>query len=162
MQWLHCRPYLGPMALIEAFERVAELDNAAPPRDRPGMFLTVLQVALGGAIGASGRYLAGVAIARTLGTGGFPLGVLVVNVLGSFLMGVFVVVAAQRGLTQYAPFVMTGILGGFTTFSAFSLETVTLIERGAPGHAALYVLLSVGLSVGGLGLGLLAAKGVFA
>jgi CrcB protein len=85
-----------------------------------------------------------------------------VNVIGSFLMGVFVVLAAQRGLTHWAPFVMTGLLGGFTTFSAFSLETMTLIERGHMGSAALYVVLSVCLSVGGLALGLMAARSVFA
>ncbi len=85
-----------------------------------------------------------------------------VNILGSFLMGLFVVVAAQKGLTQYSPFVMTGVLGGFTTFSAFSLETVTLIERGQIASAGIYVALSVGLSVLGLMLGLYVARGVFA
>jgi len=83
-------------------------------------------------------------------------------VIGSFLMGAFVVAAANRGLTHFSPFVMTGLLGGFTTFSAFSLETVNLIERGAIGQAALYVGLSVGLSVGALMLGLMAARGVLA
>ena len=126
------------------------------------MIFTVLQVALGGAIGASARYLTGVGISRTFGLTGFPLGVLTVNILGSFIMGVFVVLAANKGLTHWAPFVMTGMLGGFTTFSSFSLETVTLIERGAFGLAGLYVLLSVGLSVGGLMLGMLATRGVFA
>ena len=84
-----------------------------------------------------------------------------VNILGSFLMGVFVVAAAHRGLTHLSPLVMTGILGGFTTFSAFSLEAVTLYERGALGQAALYVALSVMLSIGGLLLGLWAARAVF-
>ena len=96
------------------------------------------------------------------GHGDFPLAIITVNVVGSFLMGVFVVAAAQRGLTHMSPFVMTGLLGGFTTFSAFSLETMTLIERGNMGSAALYVALSVGLSVGGLALGLLTARSVFA
>ena len=84
------------------------------------------------------------------------------NIIGSFLMGVFVVAAANRGLTHLSPLVMTGILGGFTTFSAFSLETVTLIERGQVTSAALYVLASVGLSVLGLTLGLWLARGIFA
>ncbi|WP_417607073.1 fluoride efflux transporter CrcB [Primorskyibacter flagellatus] len=126
------------------------------------MILTVLQVALGGAIGASARFLTGVGVTRVFGLTSFPLGVLTVNVLGSFIMGAFVVMAANKGLTHWGPFVMTGILGGFTTFSSFSLETVTLIERGAFGLAGLYVLLSVGLSVGGLTLGMLATRGVFA
>ena len=90
------------------------------------------------------------------------MGVLSVNIIGSFLMGVFVVLAAQRGLTHLNPFVMTGILGGFTTFSAFSLETVTLMERGQLGLAGLYVALSVIGSVGGLMLGLWLARGVLA
>lgn len=126
------------------------------------MFTTLSLVALGGAIGASLRYLSGVGFLRLIGPTEFPLAILSVNILGSFLMGVFVVAAAHRGLTQLSPFVMTGILGGFTTFSAFSLETVTLIERGQVGSAMLYVVLSVVLSVGGLALGLLVARGVFA
>lgn len=126
------------------------------------MFTTLSLVALGGAIGASLRYLSGVGFLRLIGPTEFPLAILSVNILGSFLMGVFVVAAAHRGLTQLSPFVMTGILGGFTTFSAFSLETMTLIERGQVGSAMLYVVLSVVLSVGGLALGLLVARGVFA
>lgn len=124
------------------------------------MVSTVAYVALGGALGAACRYLTGVGIVRLFGGTGFPLGVLSVNIVGSFLMGVFVVLAAQRGLTHLSPFVMTGILGGFTTFSAFSLEAVTLVERGAIGQAALYVALSVGCSIGALFLGLMLARGV--
>ncbi|WP_027257370.1 MULTISPECIES: fluoride efflux transporter CrcB [Leisingera] len=126
------------------------------------MMSSVSMVALGGAIGAVCRYLAGLGIIRLFGHHDFPVAVMTVNVIGSFLMGVFVVAAAMRGLTHLSPLVMTGLLGGFTTFSAFSLETANLIERGAFGQAALYVCLSVGLSVGGLFLGLMAARGVFA
>ncbi len=126
------------------------------------MISTLSLVALGGAIGASLRYVAGVAVLRLFGMTAFPLGIITVNILGSFLMGVFVVVAADRGLTHLSPLVMTGILGGFTTFSSFSLETMTLIERGDVGQAGLYILLSVGLSVGALALGLVMARGVFA
>lgn len=126
------------------------------------MISTLSLVALGGAIGASLRWLTGVAVLRALGPSDFPLAILTVNVIGSFLMGVFVVLAAQRGLTHLSPFVMTGLLGGFTTFSAFSLETMTLIERGQVTQAGLYILLSVGLSVGALALGLILARGVFA
>ena len=126
------------------------------------MFSTLTLVALGGAIGAALRYLSGVAMLRVLGPQDFPLAILSVNIVGSFLMGVFVVAAAHKGLTAYSPFVMTGLLGGFTTFSAFSLETVTLIERGEVSSAALYVGLSVALSIGGLMLGLLLARGMFA
>lgn len=126
------------------------------------MIPTFFLVALGGAIGASLRWLTGLAVLRALGPSEFPLAIITVNVIGSFLMGVFVVAAAHKGLTHLSPFVMTGILGGFTTFSAFSLETMTLIERGQIASASLYILLSVGLSVGALALGLILARGAFA
>lgn len=126
------------------------------------MLGTVLQVALGGALGAAARYLTGVAMLRAFGTGAFPLGVITVNIVGSFLMGVIVVWFGQKGLTHLSPFVMTGVLGGFTTFSAFSLETVTLIERGQIGLAALYVVLSVVASVGALMAGVWVTRGAFA
>ena len=126
------------------------------------MIWTVSQVALGGAIGAAARFLTGVAITRAFGATGFPLGVITVNIVGSFLMGAFVVYAAQRGLTHLSPFVMTGVLGGFTTFSAFSLEAVTLFERGQVAQAALYVGLSVVCSIGALALGVWATRGALA
>lgn len=126
------------------------------------MMTSVLQVAAGGAIGAAARYLAGVAVFRAMGPMTFPLGVIGVNILGSALMGVFAVLAATRGLTGWAPFVMTGVLGGFTTFSAFSLETVTLIERGQMGLAMVYVCASVICSVGALFLAMIATRGVLA
>ncbi len=122
------------------------------------MLATLLQVAAGGAAGSVLRYAAGLAIGRVPAPGGFPLAVLTVNVLGSAAMGAFVVLAARHGLMHLSPLVMTGLLGGFTTFSAFSLETAALIDRGRAGQAALYVALSVALSVGGLMLGMLAAR----
>jgi CrcB protein len=126
------------------------------------MIATLAQVAVGGAVGASCRWLLGVAVLRVVGATPFPFAVMLANVVGSFAMGVFVVWAAQRGMTHLSPLVMTGLLGGFTTFSAFSLETVTLMERGALGLAGLYVVLSVVLSVAGLMAGLWLARGVFA
>ena len=123
------------------------------------MFGTLISVALGGAIGASLRYLAGVGLLRLMGPTGFPVTIIAVNVLGSFLMGVFFVMAAGRGLTHLSPFIMTGILGGFTTFSAFSLEAVTLYERGDVGQAILYVAASVILSILGLVAGMALARG---
>jgi CrcB protein len=125
------------------------------------MLMTTLQVALGGAIGAILRFLTGIGILRLVGPG-FPLTVLGVNVLGSFFMGLFVVFATQRGVTQLNPFVLTGLLGGFTTFSAFSLEAVHLFERGAMGQALAYVVISVVFSIGGLILGLMIARGIWA
>ncbi|ROU02622.1 fluoride efflux transporter CrcB [Histidinibacterium lentulum] len=124
------------------------------------MLATTLQVALGGAIGASARFLVGAGMARGFGTGGFPVAILAVNVAGSFLMGVLVVLLGRMGLAHLTPFVLTGILGGFTTFSAFSLEAVTLWENGLAGQAALYVGLSVILSILALGAGLWLARGI--
>jgi len=124
------------------------------------MFGTLLSVAIGGACGASLRFLFGVGVFRLLGPTSFPVAIIAVNVIGSFLMGLFVVLAAQRGLNHLSPFVMTGLLGGFTTFSAFSLEAVTLYERGALGLASLYVSASVVLSVLGLMAGLFIARSV--
>ena len=125
------------------------------------MLNTLFTVALGGAIGASGRYLVNVTATRVIGHG-YPAGTLIVNVLGSFLMGVLFVVLAKKGGNFWAPFLMTGVLGGFTTFSAFSLDTLALFERGQVASAAGYVALSVGLSLAALVLGVYAARGVFA
>lgn len=125
------------------------------------MFSTLLQVALGGAIGAAARYGVGIWVYRLTGPG-FPLGVLVVNVVGSFLMGLLVVYLAQKSLSHLGPLLMVGLLGGFTTFSAFSLEAYTLFERGAFGQAAAYVGLSVVLSIGALILGIFAMRAMLA
>jgi len=111
---------------------------------------TLIQVACGGAIGASLRFLTGVGVARVFGVSGFPLGILTVNILGSALMGMLLVLLAQKGQTHLNPFLMTGVLGGFTTFSAFSLEAFALWERGAALQAGLYVILSVTLSIAAL------------
>lgn len=121
----------------------------------------VLQVALGGAVGATCRYLLAAAITRKLGTG-FPFGTLSVNVIGSLIMGLALIFLLRRsdlGLQHMAPFFMTGVLGGFTTFSAFSLETVLLIERGRTDLAAAYVVGSVVLAVGAFFLPLALLKG---
>jgi len=120
-----------------------------------------MQVALGGAFGATARYLAGVAIARATGHG-FPWGTLTVNVFGSFLMGVLVVSLARSDGIKLAPFLVTGLLGGFTTFSAFSFDAVALYERGQAGAAVAYVLTSVALSLLGIGIGMLVSRAVFA
>ncbi len=125
------------------------------------MLLNVSLVALGGAIGSSLRYLLGAALIKAVPMS-FPIGVLPVNIIGSFLMGLFVVLAHQKGWSTANLFVMTGLLGGFTTFSAFSLEAVTLIERGQIAQFALYVGLSVGLSILGLMAGLAIARGIWA
>ena len=125
------------------------------------MITTLFQVALGGAIGAALRYLTNVSALRLFGTG-FPVATLVVNVVGSFLMGVLVVVLARKGGNHLAPFLMTGILGGFTTFSAFSLDALKLWQAGQGGQALLYVGASVILSLGAVALGASLAKGFVA
>ncbi|MEO0774397.1 MAG: fluoride efflux transporter CrcB [Pseudomonadota bacterium] len=121
------------------------------------MFSILLQVALGGAIGASARYLTSVGAMRLMGPG-FPWGTMAVNVVGSFLMGVLVVVLAQKGGMKAAPFLMTGILGGFTTFSAFSLDAFTLYERGQTGLALTYIASSVAFSLVAIVAGVLIAR----
>jgi len=126
------------------------------------MIWTLGQVALGGALGASARYLTGIAAVRVMGHG-FPWGTMAVNVIGSFAMGVLVVLLAHTNATgKLAPFLMTGVLGGFTTFSAFSLDAMVLYERGQISLAGAYVIGSVALSLLGIGLGLVAARAVLA
>lgn len=125
------------------------------------MVSTLISVALGGALGASARYLTGVAAVRVLGHG-FPWGTLAVNVIGSLCMGALVVVLAHFSATRLTPFLMTGLLGGFTTFSAFSLDAITLFQRGALIEAAAYVAGSVILSLLALGGGMVLARGILA
>ncbi len=124
------------------------------------MLNTIGLVALGGAIGASLRFCAVSAIFRIIGAG-FPMGTMIVNVVGSFLMGIAAIALLERGNgATLVPFVMVGILGGFTTFSAFSMDTIALFEKGKLAMAALYVFGSMGLSVMALFLGLLLARSI--
>ncbi|PTV95709.1 protein CrcB [Rhodobacter aestuarii] len=125
------------------------------------MIQTLLTVAAGGALGASFRYLVNITMPRLLGHG-FPYATMVVNVLGSFLMGVMVVVLAYKGGTRMAPFLMTGVLGGFTTFSAFSLDAAKLYESGEILTAAGYVIGTVVLGLAALFAGMAFARGFFA
>lgn len=123
------------------------------------MLWTLTQVALGGALGAVARFLTVTAAARAFGPG-FPWGTLAVNVAGSFLMGLLAVWLDSRGLLRLAPLLMAGVLGGFTTFSAFSLDVLKLWEAGAAGAAAGYALGSVVLSVGALVAGVALMRGI--
>lgn len=110
-----------------------------------GIGLKVLiPIALGGALGALGRYVAALGIHGLAGTG-FPYGTLFVNVLGSFLIGVLyvVIVEAPAGFGHYRGPLIVGLLGAFTTFSAFSIETVHLLEGGEIVKAGLNVLFNV-------------------
>lgn len=121
------------------------------------MIGTLFHVALGGAIGATGRYLTTIGMARLMGAG-FPYGTLVVNVVGSFAIGLLFVWLIERDAVRLAPLLMTGVLGGFTTFSAFSLDVLMLIERGDVTAAALYGAASVGLSLLAVAAGLALAR----
>ncbi|MFD1511133.1 fluoride efflux transporter CrcB [Lacimonas salitolerans] len=123
------------------------------------MIHTLWQVALGGGLGALARYLTGVAALRVMGPG-FPWGTLAVNVLGAFAMGMLVVALAQKDATRLAPFLMTGVLGGFTTFSAFSLDAVAMMERGQVLLAGFYVAASVVLSLGAIMMAMSLTRGV--
>ena len=113
-----------------------------------------LLVFLGAGTGGVLRWLVGLAALRALGSG-FPWGTLAVNVVGSAVMGlVAALVVARLPVEGVRLLVMTGLLGGFTTFSAFSLDAVALWERGAPGIAAAYVAASVFGSIAALLAGL--------
>ncbi len=117
-------------------------------------------VAVGGAIGASLRHLGNLAALRLLGPG-FPWGTMAINIAGSFAMGVVIEMLARRfggASNELRLFVATGILGGFTTFSAFSLDVAVLWERGAALHALAYVLASVVGAILALFLGLWLAR----
>jgi CrcB protein len=108
----------------------------------------ILWVAAGGAFGAAGRYLVSVWTGRLLGAG-FPWGTVVVNITGSFVMGALITLLALKWSTsqEMRAFLTTGILGGFTTFSAFSLDFATLYERKEIGLAVGYAAGSVVLSL---------------
>ncbi|MEN4902189.1 fluoride efflux transporter CrcB [Luteimonas sp. TWI1437] len=119
-----------------------------------------LLVFLGGGLGAALRHGVNLLALRAGTT--FPYGTLCINVVGSLLMGVVVGwFAARSGLSpSLRLFLMTGVLGGFTTFSAFSLEAALLYERGQLGLAVAYVLASVVLSIGGLFAGMALVRAV--
>ena len=110
------------------------------------MTFTFFQVALGGALGATLRYATVISAARILGAN-FPVGTIFINILGSFIMGFLVVALDQRNWLNLYPFLMVGLLGGFTTFSAFSLDTYMLYEQGNIVGLMLYVTISVLFSI---------------
>jgi fluoride exporter len=118
----------------------------------------ILAVGAGGAAGSVLRYLLTGAVQRFAGQG-FPAGTVVVNVLGSFAIGLLYVWLVERGASAgLRALLMAGFLGGFTTFSSFSLETVNLMMQASYGRAALNVLLSVALCIGGTMLGIALAR----
>lgn len=124
----------------------------------------LLLVFLGGGLGSVARYGVGVLAMKRLGAG-WPYGTFTVNVVGGLAMGALIGFLAHRGgadQERWRVLVAVGMLGGFTTFSSFSLEVALMIERREYGQAGLYVLLSVVLAVSALFVGLLSARRLFA
>ena len=118
----------------------------------------------GGGVGSLARYLVGMQAIRRLGPN-WPFGTFTVNLLGGFLMGMLVGYLAHRGgadQERWRVMLGVGVLGGFTTFSAFSLETALMIERRDYGPAFAYVAASVILAVGAVFIGLILARKAFA
>ena len=122
----------------------------------------LLLATIGGALGSGARHLVNVAMTRAFGPN-FPWATLTVNVAGSFLMGFFVDMILRRfgGSIEMRTFLATGILGGFTTFSAFSLDISNLIGRGDSAAAIGYILASVVISLLALYAGLALSRGLF-
>lgn len=118
-------------------------------------------IALGSALGGVGRYLLGGLVQRAAGPE-FPTGTLVVNVTGSFLLGMLLRYALETPTLspELRALLTIGLCGGYTTFSTFSYETVALLEDGQWGRAAAYVTASLVLSLGATLLGLVAARGI--
>jgi fluoride exporter len=120
---------------------------------------TVLWVALGGAIGAALRFMISEVFRRGLTPNGIPWGTLVINTLGSLVLGYFTRWAVTHDATpQVRAFVAIGVCGGFTTFSAFALEHFALLQAGEYVRAATYTLLSLLLTFGAIGLGYALAR----
>ncbi|MCZ7886527.1 MULTISPECIES: fluoride efflux transporter CrcB [Agrobacterium] len=124
--------------------------------------INIALVAAGGAIGSVFRYLVGVWSVRLAGAH-FPWGTLAVNVAGSFMIGFLVELVARRlnASMEMRLFLVTGVLGGFTTFSSFSLDAVSLFERGTLGLSAVYVLASLVVSIAAVFAGLALGRSLF-
>ena len=120
---------------------------------------TVLWVALGGAIGAALRFIIGELFRRGLVPNGIPWGTLFINTVGSFVLGYFTRWAVAHDATpQVRAFVAIGVCGGFTTFSAFALEHLALLQAGEYVRAATYTMLSLLLTFGAVALGYALAR----
>jgi fluoride exporter len=127
------------------------------------MMSMILSIAAGGAVGAVGRYLTIVGISQWFGHG-FPYDTLIVNIVGSLVLGSLIEVIALTWSpsAEIRAFFVVGLLGAFTTFSTFSLDVVTLIERGEFLPAASYIIVSVILSVAALFFGMIIFRQILA
>ncbi len=114
------------------------------------MFKTLLLVGIGGALGSIGRYAGSLYGKRLFPTEGFPVGTFLVNILGCFLIGLIYGAAEENGrISSEAKLLLaTGFCGGFTTFSTFSHESLTLLHGGQYGQLFLYITLSILLGIG--------------
>lgn len=121
----------------------------------------LIYVAIGGAVGAAGRYSVGVAVSSWLGHG-FPFATMIVNVVGSLVLGAVIELSALvwSPSMELRGMIVIGLLGAFTTFSAFSLDVVTLISRNEILSAVIYVGVSVIASVGALWVGMAMTKAI--
>lgn len=121
----------------------------------------ILFVGAGGALGAIGRYLVFITVVKLLGSG-FPYATIIVNVSGSFVMGILAeLIALQWAISLHTRlFLLVGCLGAFTTFSTFSLDVAALYQRKELGLAGLYIATSVLLSIGAFFVGLLLVRRV--
>ena len=124
--------------------------------------LNIALVAIGGAIGSVARYLVGVAGVKLAGPN-FPWGTITVNVVGAFLIGLMVEMVARRfdASAEVRAFIVTGVLGGFTTWSSFTLDAFALFERGDLGLAAVYLLASLVVSFAAVFAGLALGRALF-
>ena len=122
----------------------------------------ILLVAIGGAVGSVARYMVGLFMTRLLGMT-FPWGTLTVNIVGSFAIGILTELVARRfdASAELRLLLVVGFLGGFTTFSSFSLDTMALVERGATMSAFAYVGASLVLALGAAFGGLLLGRSLF-
>lgn len=120
-----------------------------------------LLVLAGGALGSAGRYAVALWVAGRFGAG-FPWGTLAVNVTGSFLIGLLATLADERGAIapEARVFLVVGVLGGFTTFSSFSLETLRLVDHGDTARALLNVAGSLFFAFAAAALGIAVARGL--
>ena len=123
----------------------------------------IFAIAIGGALGAVGRYVVSVLMLQWISSN-IPLGTLVVNVVGSFVLGLVYECGTLvwQSSNEFKAFLIVGILGGFTTFSTFSLEIVVLFQKGEIGAGVLYAIGSLVLAVLGLTMGIIFGRSIFA
>ncbi len=140
---------------------MASVDTNPRPKTSwpPEQLTTMLVIGCGGFVGANARYAVGLLVAATWGTG-FPWGTLLINVSGSFALGLFVTFILRRlsGAPALRAFVATGFLGAFTTFSTFSYEAVQLLLVGSTLPAVAYVAGSLILGLGAAAVGAICAQ----